>query len=293
MLIFAPVMAATPVTDPPLDHAAGANNAIQNFYAARHRAPLWLRKGVQNSAAIEFIQVLQRASLDGLPSGPLLANQAQSLLARASVGDAAAAADADRLLSTAWVLYVQALQRPPAGMIYADSWVVPRRDTPEHILARAAAAPSLSAHVRSVSSVNPLYAQLRDAAWSEMQMSGAAADPRVLASLDRLRDMPFQHRYVMVDTAGARLFMIEDGQVVDSMKVIVGKADPSMQTPMLASTIYYATLNPYWHVTPELVRSLIARNVVSQGLGYLKSRGYQVMSADPNDNALLDPDRKS
>ena len=32
------------------------------------------------------------------------------------------------------------------------------------------------------------------------------------------------------------------------MKVIVGKADPSTQTPMLASTIYYATLNPYWHV---------------------------------------------
>ena len=65
--------------------------------------------------------------------------------------------------------------------------------------------------------------------------------------------------------------MIEDGRIADTMKVIVGKADPSTQTPMLASTIYYATLNPYWHVTAELVRSLIARNVLDQGVGYLKS----------------------
>jgi murein L,D-transpeptidase YcbB/YkuD len=83
----------------------------------------------------------------------------------------------------------------------------------------------------------------------------------------------------MVDTGGARLYMIEDGRIVDSMKVIVGKADPSTQTPMLASTIYYATLNPYWHVSGDMIRSLIARNVLDQGLGYLKSRGYQVMAA--------------
>ena len=211
------------------------------------------------------------------------------MIARAQGGDPAALAAADRLLSTAWVLYVQALQTPPSGMTYADSWVAPRRDTPGQILARAAAAPSLAAYVRSVSAVNPLYGQLRDAAWSEMQSSGGQLDPRVLASLDRVRDMPFQNRYVMVDTGGARLYMIEDGRIVDSMKVIVGKADPSTQTPMLASTIHYATLNPYWHVSDDMIRTLIARNVLDQGLGYLKARGYQVQPADRNDDRLLDP----
>ena len=67
-----------------------------------------------------------------------------------------------------------------------------------------------------------------------MQASGGQLDPRVLASLDHARDIPPQGRFVMVDTAGARLYMIEDGRIVDSMKVIVGKADPSTQTPMLA-----------------------------------------------------------
>ena len=90
----------------------------------------------------------------------------------------------------------------------------------------------------------------------------------------------------MVDTAGARLYMIEDGRIIDSMKVIVGKADPSTQTPMLASTIYYATLNPYWHVSQEILRGTIAPNVVSLGLGYFRSRGYQVLGSD---GSLLDP----
>jgi murein L,D-transpeptidase YcbB/YkuD len=208
------------------------------------------------------------------------------LLARAQSGDPSALAQADRLLSTAWVLYAQALQTPPAGMAYEDNWVAPRHDTPGQILARAAAEPSLAAYVRSVSAVNPLYAQLRDAAWAKAQANGGQIDPRVLASLDRVRDMPFQNRYVMVDTAGARLYMIANGQIAGSMRVIVGKADPSTQTPMLASTIYYATLNPYWHVTPELIRSLIAKNVLDQGLGYLKSKGYQVLSPAGD---MLDP----
>src|SRR5205085_4650761 len=114
-------------------------------------------------------------------------------------------------------------------------------------------------------------------------------DPRILASLERVRDIPPQGRYVLVDTAGAKLYMIEDGRIADTMKVIVGKAEPGTQTPMLASTIYYATLNPYWHVSADMVRSLIARNVLDQGLSYLRTHGYQVMPADPGDNTLLDP----
>jgi murein L,D-transpeptidase YcbB/YkuD len=289
MVLSAPAVAATTPEVAPLSQSTGSvNDAVNAFYASRNNAPLWLH-GSDNSAANDLMMVLQRAPLDGLPSGPAMALEAQSLMARASVGDAQALAQADRLLTAAWVMYVQALQRPPAGMIYADGWVRPREATPAQILARTGAAKSLSSYVRSVSEVNPIYAQLRDAAWAQMQSNGGTIDPRVATSLDRARDMPFQKRYIMVDTAAARLYMIEDGRIADSMKVIVGKADPSTQTPMLASTIYYATLNPYWHVGQDMVRSLIARNVLDQGLGYLKVHGYQVMPADPNDDTLLDP----
>ena len=281
-------------TSPELPNAAvhvspSAMQAVDAFYASRGGAPIWLRSGADSGAARELIGILDRSPLDGLENGPALAAQAQALIARAQAGDRSALEAADRLLSAGWVSYVQALQQPPSGMIYADSWVQPRRDGAIQILGKTAAAPSLSAYVRSVSQVNPLYAELRDAAWASMQSSGGGVDPRVLTSLDRVRDMPFQHKYVMVDTASARLFMIEDGRIVGSMKVAVGKPGAKTQTPMLASTIYYATLNPYWHVGPELVRSLIAKNVLEQGVGYLQRQGYQVMPADPNDDSLLDP----
>lgn len=269
--------------------AVNASSPVDAFYASRRGAPLWLGSGPDSPAARELIGVLQQAQLDGFSAGPALAARIQALLSRAQAGDPSAIATADRLLTSAWVAYVQALQTPPPGMTYADRWVVPRREAASQILARAAFAPSLAAHVREVSRVNPLYAELRAAAWTQMQASGAMPDPRVLTSLDRLRDMPFQNRYIIVDTAGARLYMIESGRIVDSMKVIVGKPDPSTQTPMLASTIYYATLNPYWHVSPEMVRSLIARNVLDQGVGYLKARGYQVQRPDGQGDELLDP----
>jgi murein L,D-transpeptidase YcbB/YkuD len=288
--VSAPVSAAT---SPELPGAAielspSAAQAVDAFYANRGGL-LWLRGGADSTAARELIGVLDRAELDGLSNGPQLAAQAEALMARAQTGDRAALVAADRVLSAAWVSYVEALQRPPSGMIYADQWVMPRHDSPLQILQRTAAASSLPAYVRSVSEVNPLYAQLRDAAWSQMQSNGGSVDPRVLASLDRAREHPFQDKYVMVDAAAARLYMIQDGRIVDSMKVAVGKPGEKTQTPMLASTIYYATVNPYWHVTDELVRSLIAKNVLDQGLGYLKVHGYQVMPADPSDDTLLDP----
>jgi murein L,D-transpeptidase YcbB/YkuD len=284
-----PAVAATsPAFPTAANYDANADQAVSAFYAARGGAPLWLRSGADSSAARELLGVLERAQLDGMPSGPGYAAQALALIGQAQTGNAAALNAADRLLTAAWVQYVEALQTPPSGITYADSWVAPRRQSPATILARAAAAPSLAAYVRKVSEVNPLYAQLRDAAWTSMQSNGGTVDPRVLASLDRVRDIPPEGRSVIVDTAGARLYMIENGQIVDSMKVIVGKADPSTQTPLLASTIYYATLNPYWHVDAPLVRSLIAKNVLEQGLSYLSRQGYQVLDPDGS-GELLDP----
>ena len=278
---------AVPSTDAQAQAFTSVDQAVEAFYASRRNAPLWLPSGSDGSAARQLIGDLHRASLDGFPSGPSFADQAEALLARANAGDRGALAAADRLLSKAWVLYVQSLQKPPASMSYPDRWAAPRRDRPSDILARAAAAPSLPAHVRKVSSVNPLYAQLRAGAWAESRATGVQLDPRVVQSLDNLRFAPFQNRYIVVDNASARLWMIEGNRVVDSMKVIVGK--PSTQTPTLGSVIYYATLNPYWNVPSDLVRTLTAQRVLEQGLGYLSARGYQVVTKYGDDGELLNP----
>jgi L,D-transpeptidase YcbB len=84
---------------------------------------------------------------------------------------------------------------------------------------------------------------------------GAAHYERlILANIERARAIPAApgRRYVLVDTASARLFMVEDGRISDSMRVIVGKS--AMPTPEMAGLIRYAALNPYWNLPPDLIR---------------------------------------
>src|SRR4051795_1741323 len=100
--------------------------------------------------------------------------------------------------------------------------------------------------------------------------------------------IPVHGRFVLVDATSARLYMIEDGRVQDSMRVIVGK--PETPTPELKSAINYETLNPYWHVTPDLAQTLIAPRVLKDGDAYLNDRGYEVLSGWGPDAQVLSPD---
>lgn len=108
--------------------------------------------------------------------------------------------------------------------------------------------------------------------------------------VDSLPDaqIPLHGRYVLVDANSARLYMIEDGRVRDSMKVIVGK--PDTPTPAIKDVINYETLNPYWHVTPDLAKTIIAPRVLKEGDAYLSHQGYEVLSGWGADARVLSPD---
>ncbi|HYD07883.1 MAG TPA: L,D-transpeptidase family protein [Reyranella sp.] len=117
---------------------------------------------------------------------------------------------------------------------------------------------------------------------------GAAHYERLIQlNMERARRLPTSGKYLLVDAGAARLWMYEDGTPVDSMKVVVGA--PATETPMLAAMIRYLSVNPYWNVPPELVRSLIARRVLEQGLTYLSERRYQIFDGWGEDAALVDP----
>ena len=195
---------------------------------------------------------------------------------------------AEQTLSAVWVMYVQAVKRPTPHMIYAYPVLMPQNSRADQILLTAAAAPSLEAHLNAVSNVNPIYAQIRQAAWQQAQLSGASPDPRLLANLERARALPAGGRFIIVDSATQRLTMYDNGQPVDSMKVIVGMHD--LPTPMIASMIHYITYNPYWNVPFHLVRKTIAPNVLKQGLGYLKTHGYEVMADWTENPAVIPPE---
>jgi L,D-transpeptidase YcbB len=112
----------------------------------------------------------------------------------------------------------------------------------------------------------------------------------IMINMERARRLPApeeQRKYAIVDAGDARLSLWENGRKVDEMKIVVGKAESA--TPMMAAYIKYASVNPYWNVPPDLVKNLIAPRIVAQGVGYLTTREYQVLS-DLSENAqVIDP----
>ena len=281
--------------------ALPAAPAVEVYYSLRGNAPIWFRDASTMEAAKMLSAIFKRAPLDGLANGPQLARMVEAALARAQTAPfvavpaarAASFVAEDKLISAAWVQYVRALKAPIAGMTYGDAALEPKVPTPERILIDASKAPSLLQHVQAVAAVNPLYAQLRDAAWAEMasqaQFAPAVApDPRLVANLDRARVLPASGRYILVNAATAQLSMYQDGRVVDTMKVVVGKR--GTQTPLLAGTIHYVTFNPYWNIPTDVARRAVAPLVVKRGASYLRAARYEVTADWTAGGAVIEPD---
>jgi len=269
---------------------AQAPAELRPFYAARGWSPLWLDgAGRVRPAAALLLEQVEQSRADGIRPGRLRAGDLHRALDRAADGDPRDLARAELAASRAYVAWVRALRSAPrAPMDYESEALTPVVPTAVAALQSAAAQPSLDSFVAGMGWMHPWYAPLRAA----LLAPGYDAEQRrqIALNLERVRALPANpaDRYVLVDAAGARLWMFAHGRAVDSMKVVVGK--PDNQTPMMAGFIRYAILNPYWNVPDDLVRLRIAANVLDKGLGYLATGGYQVL-ADWDARAPLDPAR--
>jgi len=285
LLVAAPADARKKPPPPPppapvIPQVRSGDAGVDAFYFYdRAGAPIWLRDDAGRQAAAKLAEVLDRAPIDGLAEGPVLAATVRSAITRGTLDD-------DAAISVAWLKYVRALKAPIAGVDYGDSALKPTVPMAKEALSELVASPSLLAKVDQVSAVNPLYAALRDQAVT----AGQAADPRVRASLDRLRLLPATGRAILVDVASAELWMLENGQPVDSMKVVVGKT--TSPTPLLAGTIHYVTFNPYWHILDDVARRKVAPIVIKRGVSYLKAAKYDTVASwtdpQPVDPATID-----
>ena len=289
-----PALAADPVLPSASSRFALTSNGavVDQFHAGRKDAPMWLRDA---AAVDQLLGLLRTSTIDGFAAGPALAAEADALLVRARAGDAAAAKSAERLMSSAYLRYIEVLYAPVQGVIYGDNYVRPRVPAAAYSLQQAARAPSLAVLINEVTRVNPMRGELRAAALREAALPGGGQSAMLIANMDRARMLPATGRFVMVDVPSARLWMYENGQAVDSMKVVVGKNEiekksgSNLQTPMIASVMYYTIFNPYWHVPDHLVRLNIAPAVVKIGVNALKGNKYEVVDAWSSTANVVDP----
>lgn len=92
-------------------------------------------------------------------------------------------------------------------------------------------------------------------------------------NLDRWRALPrmFGQRYLWVNVPAYRLDLIENGAVIASHRVIVGK--PGSRTPLFRAMVTGVTANPWWNVPCSIVDESIGK-LVRTNPGEAARRGF-------------------
>jgi murein L,D-transpeptidase YcbB/YkuD len=264
--------------------------SIDDFYKLRLDKPLWFQGGQPTSAVQALLGLLSSADTDGLNPVSYDVDALRKAVQHASKSGGHAVRKADELLSEEFVAYARDMRSPKdSGLEYIDPSLRVGAPTPLRLLEEAAAAPSLTAYVYDMGWMNPDYSALRRALVSG-NYDGDKQRDLLKINLERARVLPADEpRYLVVNTATQRLYMYDGGKLTDSMKVVVGQERPDRKTPPMAGYLHYAFLNPYWNVPPDLAWDDVGQYVEKYGLGYLKSKGYQVLSDWSDNPSVVDP----
>ena len=294
-LLTGAAIAAAPIAAVPLllaptpalaaRHGDSTGAEVAGFYRARGGAPLWFspRSG---DAAQQLLTLLSTARADNLnPNRYNLKGVARAIQAarRGDVGRS------EQVLSQAFVAFARDVRHDPGGVIYVDAELKPTPPSAAALLSQAAAASNLADYVENEGWMSPIYGKLRLALASRLYRS--ERERQLLAlNLERARALPSgSGRYVIVNAPAARLYMYENGQVVDSMRVVAGRPDPIAQTPMMNAFIRYVALNPYWNSPADITAKKLAPTILKEGRAYFTKRGYELLSDWGDHPRVLDP----
>ena len=265
-----------------------AGGRLKRFYESRGYWPLWVRGGAIRPEAATLIGFLASADLDGLDPDRYDVAGLRHALADARSGAPEDLARAELMLSATFADYVRDAKRAPSVRItYLDPALAPARLREDEVLRTASLTPSFPAYVAAMGWMDPLYVQLRAGLGRFLAHHGPAETERIIRlNLARARILPGPWtRHVVVDAASARLYYYGGGKLQGTMRVVVGA--PQSPTPMLAGTVRYAILNPYWNVPPDLVQRRVAPKIL-QGAS-LTALHYEALSGWGADAQTLDP----
>lgn len=103
---------------------------------------------------------------------------------------------------------------------------------------------------------------------------------QIVSTLERLRWLPSNlgSRYIVVNTAGYQLNLIENERTTLNMRVVVGKkrrGDKNHETPSFSKSMRYVVLNPRWYVPPSIASKELLL-LAQKDRNYFKNKGYKV-----------------
>ena len=104
-------------------------------------------------------------------------------------------------------------------------------------------------------------------------------------NLERLRWLPDElgRRHLVVNIPDYRLRLVEEGQTVLQMRVVVGKKQNP--TPVFSDQMTYLTFNPYWNI-PESIAIKETVPLLRKDDGYAEKHGIQVVMKENNEELV-------
>ena len=122
----------------------------------------------------------------------------------------------------------------------------------------------------------------------ELNVSAKDRLTQIVINLERWRQMPhdFGERYIEVNIPDFSLKVVDQGKVVQTMRVIVGRKD--RPTPTFIGRMTYLELNPYWTVPPKIAKKDILPKIQSDP-SFLVRKQIRVFENWKATAAELDP----
>lgn len=104
-------------------------------------------------------------------------------------------------------------------------------------------------------------------------------------NLERLRWLPddLGRRHLLVNIPDYRLQLVEDGQTVLQMRVVVGKKENP--TPVFSDQMTYLTFNPFWNI-PEKIAMKETVPLLRKDDDYAEKHGIQVVMKENNEEIV-------
>ncbi|HJX17844.1 MAG TPA: L,D-transpeptidase family protein [Acidiferrobacterales bacterium] len=121
-----------------------------------------------------------------------------------------------------------------------------------------------------------------------LNVSAAERAAQIRRTLERWRWLPrtFGEHYVIVNTAGYELTVVERGQPVLGMRVIVGT--PDQATPSFTAMLRFLVINPYWNIPTRIARDKLLPKQ-QRNPEYFVTRGIRVFNGWNAEARELDP----
>ena len=111
---------------------------------------------------------------------------------------------------------------------------------------------------------------------------------QLVVNLERMRWEERQRgeRYLIVNIARFELDLVEQGNVVLSMKVVVGK--PYLDTPVFQGKMTYLVINPVWNIPSSIAKKEILP-LVKKDPSYLEKEDISILRGWGEDEKEIDP----